>query len=308
MTALDVELRYGYTLAALHRLARLAALGVGARAADFQGRYDTAYSAIAEHLYTAEHPPREHNLITVGRAAILDEEREAARSHGQIRADESAPRFVVYWEWAARTTPSPETRVVERVAISQILATLPPTQYASVQARAAFPDQRAAAAALGVNVKNFCSNLRYARTKSLALWHEGETPSRVWQRDQVGGEKSRTARRVMRTLRERTGATRPLTPSPDLIPVELDARCGSLTVIEARRRGAVKIRCRCDCGTEREFVIANLRRGNSQSCGCPQGRAAAAERNRAKQALVPGGGNYPRTRSAMLANDRRVTR
>ena len=32
-------------------------------------------------------------------------------------------------------------------------------------------------------------------------------------------------------------------------------------------KGAVWL-CRCECGTERTVISYNLRRGNSQSCGC----------------------------------------
>lgn len=302
----DLELRHGYRLADLHRLARLAALGVGARASDFRERYELAYSAIAEHLYTVEHPPRDHNLITAGRAGILNEERAVWRDRGYLNPGEAgvAPRYAIYWEWACRTTPSPENPIVERLALTQILATVPPAQLAAVQARAVFDNHQAAATALAASLKNYRSNLGYARRRILALWHEGETPSRLWQRDQLGGDRSRTARRAMQNLRERTGTTRPRTA--ELTPVEQGARIGSLTVVEPRRRGAVRILCRCDCGTERAFLVANLRNGNTQSCGCPQGRAAAADRNRATQALVPGGGHYPRTRSAALAHVRRT--
>lgn len=301
----DTELRHGYRLADLHRLARYATLSIGTRAANFQDRYDIAYGAIAEHLYAVEHPPRDHNLVDAGRRAILNDEEDRRRSQGLTSSGES-PRFAAYWQWTARVTPSPEEPIVERVALGQILATVPPAQLAALQARAVFGDHKAAADALATDRRNYRGNLRYARQRILALWHEGEKPSRLWQRDYLGGEKSRTAQRALRNLRERNGTTRSFTPSPDLIPVEEGARCGSLTVLVARRRGAVKILCRCDCGTEREFGIPNLRCGKTQSCGCPQGRAAAAERNRAKQPLVPGGGNYPRTRSAALASDRRA--
>jgi hypothetical protein len=52
-------LRHGYTLADLHGLARLAVHTAGTMASNWHDRYDTAWSAIAEHLYAAEHwPPR----------------------------------------------------------------------------------------------------------------------------------------------------------------------------------------------------------------------------------------------------------
>lgn len=290
----DTKLRWGYTLADLQRLARQATLGVGARAATFHDMYDTAYSAIAEHLYATDQEPSETSLVSKGRGAIIAEIRAAQRERGQAsntsrRDDRQSPSFAVYWDWAARNTPSPEQLVVERVAADQILAALTPAQSAAVHALATCADYRAAAESMSTRYGTFTGNLSDGRRRFLRLWHEGETPSGIWQRDQPGGEGSKSARRAMRNLRGRTGKRHQRPPSPDLVPVDLGVRCGSLTVLEARARGAAKILCRCECGTEREFLISNLRRRITQSCGCPKGRAAATERNRAKAALVPGG-------------------
>ena len=46
-------------------------------------------------------------------------------------------------------------------------------------------------------------------------------------------------------------------------------RFGRLVVVErAASSGAVKWRCRCDCGAIKDFWATHLRRGNSGSCGC----------------------------------------
>lgn len=309
-----IDLRHGYTLTDLQRYARIAASTAGMTSTSMADRYETALSAIAEHLYSAEHPPRDEQLIAAGRECIWEEARAILRQVGYTSRGDwatdgaaTASRYVTYWTWMLRHTPSPEASIVERVALTQILPALTPGQRAAVGALAAFDTYDAAADALSARYKTFASNLADGRRRFLRLWHEGETPSKMWSTDhRNGGDEARSARRAMKRLRARTGSRIVRGPSPDLLPIYVGARCGSLTVLEGRRRGAVKILCRCDCGTERMFLISNLRNGNTQSCGCPQGRAAAAERNRQMRQVVPGGGAYSRTRSAAWAADRRA--
>lgn len=54
----------------------------------------------------------------------------------------------------------------------------------------------------------------------------------------------------------------------------LGEQFGLLTVI--RDGGMVKVSCRCECGNEREVLRANLRRGNSTSCGCKRRATCSA--------------------------------
>ncbi|MFG1846729.1 hypothetical protein [Micromonospora carbonacea] len=203
-------LRHGWTLADINTAARDAALGVGARAADFHERYDTAWSAIAEHLYTTTNPPARHDLVTAGRSAILREEAAIRRSHGlpdrNIGQHSQTPRYVMYWQWAARTTPSPETSVVERHATRQILAALTARQQATVAAMAAGRSPQAAANLLGVPYRTVTSRMKEVRRRFFRLWHEGETPSRVWLNERAG---SRTeGHRIMQAVRRRNGTAR----------------------------------------------------------------------------------------------------
>jgi hypothetical protein len=50
------------------------------------------------------------------------------------------------------------------------------------------------------------------------------------------------------------------------------ARFGRLTVLgEGRPAGARGVRtwaCRCDCGTEKDVGLSDLRKGHTNSCGC----------------------------------------
>ncbi len=48
-------------------------------------------------------------------------------------------------------------------------------------------------------------------------------------------------------------------------------RFGALTIVEELPREkytAARVRCKCDCGNEKVFLLSNLRRGYTRSCGC----------------------------------------
>lgn len=68
-------------------------------------------------------------------------------------------------------------------------------------------------------------------------------------------------------------------PPPDACPhgrfqphrprtIQAGERFGRLAVIADRRPGETYIRCRCDCGTEREVSFKQLTSGKTRSCGC----------------------------------------
>jgi len=62
----------------------------------------------------------------------------------------------------------------------------------------------------------------------------------------------------------------------------MENKFGLWTVIKdekIHRDNRVYFLCRCDCGTEKEVIIKNLRSGQSTSCGCI-GRAKVTERNK----------------------------
>lgn len=196
MTA-STELRHGYTLTDLHQLARLAVHTAGSMASNWHDRYDTAWSAIAELLYSADHWPPRHSLVRAGQLAIyaaVDEERQThgyyrRKTDGRLHGAASSPAFRMYW-WdlcGARPAPSPENRVVERWTLAQVLPSLTPAQREAITALAVHDDYRAAADALGMGYATFKSHIARGRNRFLAWWHEGETPSRVWGTDRRVG-------------------------------------------------------------------------------------------------------------------------
>jgi DNA-directed RNA polymerase specialized sigma24 family protein len=176
------EIAWGYNLADLDQIARRAVYRAYTKWGDRTDRYQAAWSAIAEHLCTAETAPDLHDLTTVGWRAVNDAARTDARHWG---ADTETGRlstgYVRYW-----VTPgaSPiEERLVDRTALWQILPTLTPRQRQAVTALAATEDYDLAAAALGVSTNTLSAYLTDGRRRFYALWHEGEAPSGMWRLD-----------------------------------------------------------------------------------------------------------------------------
>lgn len=210
-----MELRHGYTLDDLHDIARLAVHVAGAAAGNWHERYDVAWSAIAEHLYAAETRPSQPDLVRAGRLAlyaVIDDYRQAygfyrRRTDGGQHGIGSSPAFQAYW-WdlcGAGVARSPEGRIVERTALSQIMPTLTPAQKQALLALAVHDDYQTAAAAIGVRYTSFKSTIALARRRFLAAWHEGEAPSKPWGCDRrVRNDGTRSDRASLSgTLRRR---------------------------------------------------------------------------------------------------------
>jgi len=150
-------------------------------AGDRADQHDTAWEGIVEHLCAAQQPPARHELMEAGRRALATEVKDQMRHRG-TRTDgtNNGANFARYWLWYAARVPSPETMITDHVALRQILATLTPRQQAAVNALAVREDYVLAAQMLGIEPQTFRSLLGRARKDFLALWHEGEKPSRLW--------------------------------------------------------------------------------------------------------------------------------
>lgn len=177
------ELRHGYTLDDLDRLARSAAGSNYTMAADYRDLYHAAWSAIVDLLIETDERPEPYDLARVGKAAIWQLVRDHRQTYGYRDREwdngiGSAPRFAMFWY--APFDHGPESAVVERTAVPQILAALTERQRQALTAVAAVDgDRTRAAAALGINEKALDHQLRMARRACLALWLEGETPRQV---------------------------------------------------------------------------------------------------------------------------------
>lgn len=211
-------LRHGYNLADLQRLTRLSIWRVSGGGLDYHTRHDVAWSAIAEALYAApdDLPPTPQDLIAAGQSAVARQVREEMHHRGRDRHNpgQVMPMFASYWEGMQGRSPSPEDRVVDKTALWQIWPRLTDREREVLLALAAHENYRAAADALGANPATFNVNVSNARKRFLALWHEGETPSRIWGTDRRVGSYTATSapaakrRAATRAVTRRSGRTR----------------------------------------------------------------------------------------------------
>lgn len=173
-----VRLRYGYTLAVLDDLTRVAL----SQTVDGRGlmsaadRYHIVWSGIAVALYeAAERPPRE-DLVRAGWRALAEARTQEMQAHGyRLRDGEVRIRgsFEAFW----RTPGEPaEDRLIERLALRQTLTALTGTQRAAAAAVACLGSYDAAQDALGITRASLTYRLMAARVRMLELWMPGETP------------------------------------------------------------------------------------------------------------------------------------
>ena len=193
-------LRHGYTMDDLDRLARVAVRTAWPRAMDYTDRYDAAWHAIAELLYTGDRPPTPRDLIGVGANAVSRLAQDEHHHRGYDRSNpgagfEGMPGFQRYWT-LHRTTPSPENAIVDRLALAQIWPTLSDTHRQVLLSLAVHADHPLAARALGRSLPTYRSHLRHARGAYRELWHEHETPSVMWGQSR-GRQGRRTAAQTL---------------------------------------------------------------------------------------------------------------
>ena len=174
---------WDYTMADLEAFARKAARLANAPVMSREDAADTAWHGIVEALYTATEKPPPHQLIGAGVTIVQRERRDWYRHHG-VDVDHPGrgdrPAFTTYWGPGRGDTTAHDgfsDRVVERMALPQVLAVLTARQYEVVVALAAFDgDARQAAAALGITLGTLQQAAQDARQRILGVWFEHETP------------------------------------------------------------------------------------------------------------------------------------
>lgn len=178
-----VELPQGYTLAEVEKMARAAAVSLRTRTGDSMADLvDDAWSAIVERLYADPEPIAAAQLVWVGRSALYRAAASRLSQNGCFDRDisnglASGPRFRAYWYMPTTTI---EHQVVERQTLAQVWTQLTDRDREVFVAFAIYDDYQTAAEAIGVSHGNFRYYIIQARKRFLRLWHEGETPTKIW--------------------------------------------------------------------------------------------------------------------------------
>lgn len=202
----DHALKYGYTLAVIQELTSAAVHNERFNTyRDHAERMDIAWSGIVEYLYASEEPPTRRELMLAGMDAINSFFKTEQRHHGipQDRRSDFGVNYEKYWETFSRPTPSPEERVVERIALVQVWEALTPTAKAAFTALAAWEDYELAAKAVNRTPRQFYSQVSYSRRLFLELWHDGELPSQPWGHDRRRTKKEVNPRYTAKIIRQR---------------------------------------------------------------------------------------------------------
>lgn len=185
-------LRFGFSYGHVHALACCAmAKHAGSSSLDYSDRYEAAWGAIVEFLYTAPGPVTALDLYRAGTRGLgrlcRDTLKERGFAHHGAARDVMAGPWTapqVWRYWHQPPPPTPEDTATDRVALTQVMDTLTSTQSQALLALAVHGgDHQAAAAALGITTHLLGRRLLKARLAFLAAWHDHEKPPKRWRRD-----------------------------------------------------------------------------------------------------------------------------
>ena len=258
-------LRHGYNLADVNQLARRAVWRVWGLHLDYVTRFDLAWSGIVEHLYAAAEPPTPADLVHAGYDALANHVQQSMHLYGVDRHDrrgETMRGFVAYWEPRGFRGGSPEGLVVERAALWQIWPRLSDRHRGVLLALAAHGTYQAAAASLDLSDKMFKHHLSHARRAFLELWHEGETPSRIWGCDRrvvrAGDEQASAAtyRKAVKAIRRgRTARPAPPEIKHGTLRAYNTRKCRCPQCVEAKRQESTARRAKAGSAVRRRMSV-----------------------------------------------------
>lgn len=163
-----MELRHGYTMADIGRMARMAAASDRALSTDAAAKFDVAWSAIAEHLCKAADPPAWQDLVRVGWQAIYAELAQMRHTFSLVRHEpKHMPNAVKFWFLPPGDA---EDEHVERLAVGQILAVMSEKDREALAALAVHGNYQLAADSLGVHYRAFVQRISLARRVFRRHW------------------------------------------------------------------------------------------------------------------------------------------
>lgn len=162
-----LEIAYGYDLDRINRLARKCTVGLG----------------MVELLLTASTPPTDTDLVRAAYRCVRSEQNDIARHHGGRASSGNptgefgaGPNFVKFWSHHAATPTDFSDKVVEPMALYQVLCQLKPTHYEALMLYAIYNSMKVCAEVLGIPDRTFQARVRAARAAFKRLWFDFETP------------------------------------------------------------------------------------------------------------------------------------
>ncbi len=191
MTIATEPVLHGYTMGDLDQIAKSATRNrySGTFGADHDELYEAAWGAAVETLCAQRSRPERRDLHLAAMRGVDETRYRIQRDRGVISSQHSAgtyaaPGFLRYWINPPSGSPV-EDKVVDSIAVQQVLAAMRPTHRQRLVLLAAYDGDLVAAGAASGH-KAFTSLAWVARRAALALWHDGETPRRVWVESTAG--------------------------------------------------------------------------------------------------------------------------
>ena len=174
------EVRWGYTMADLDRLARRVYNKTRrSYLFDQADHYSAAWFGITEHLFDAVEYPSERDLIDAGVERVGEESRANRQFYGINPEGEDGigPRFGTYWRPQAARTDGFTDRIDDREALPRVLEVLNLDLYEAIVTLAAYGNVAEAAKALGLEYRLYYKRIERARAKLIAAWFAPEHPA-----------------------------------------------------------------------------------------------------------------------------------
>ena len=157
---------------------KAAALHCWSQVLPMDERYEVAWGAIAEAAATNDQRMRYTEMIQIGKDAIDDEARHWGRHNGRSNRRSFQAFWLDRWELNAANTQF-ENRLVDDLALAQVMAVLPARMSTALIALAIGGDLAGAARLLGQHYDTVTRNVRDARRAVYAMWFEGQTPPSI---------------------------------------------------------------------------------------------------------------------------------
>lgn len=240
-------LRHGYTLDDLNRIARTVVVANAQwwRGADRHQQADLAFSAIAEHLYLTNEAPSERELHAAGTRALVEDAKSYRHHHGLRDGGHGlageAPRFAAFW-YEPPADPW-EDRILDRVAVAQIMPTLDEPLMQAIAALAALDDYALAAKVLDLKYPTLTARINRGRRTFRQHWYAPETAPATRGTDRRVGSRTAVERTHCSEGHEFTPENTYLRPSskgPKYPPSRYCRICQSERRAENKRKAAAR--------------------------------------------------------------------